>query len=201
MPEFDGWARSYDDSQLQQALYRPVHREIVGWLRAAGRSPARILDAGCGTARLTADLAGAFPRSGVLGVDACPPMLAAAASFVQVAAARVERLPFRSASFDLVVSSLSFRHWTDRRAGLAEIARVLTPEGTLLLADALPEPDRAALRTELPGELALTALTPLRTASLLADTYLAVAHKTAPPPLPAQGPPRPAIGTQFHVIP
>jgi hypothetical protein len=46
-----------------------------------------------------------------------------------------ERLPWPAASFDLVVSTTSFDHWADQRAGLAECARVLAPGGCLVLAD------------------------------------------------------------------
>jgi ubiquinone/menaquinone biosynthesis C-methylase UbiE len=46
-----------------------------------------------------------------------------------------ERLPWPAATFDLVVSTTSFDHWADQRAGLAECARVLAPGGCLVLAD------------------------------------------------------------------
>jgi len=42
-----------------------------------------------------------------------------------------ERLPWPAATFDLVVSTTSFDHWADQRAGLAECARVLAPGGCL----------------------------------------------------------------------
>jgi ubiquinone/menaquinone biosynthesis C-methylase UbiE len=45
------------------------------------------------------------------------------------------RLPWPAATFDLVVSTTSFDHWADQRAGLAECARVLAPGGCLVLAD------------------------------------------------------------------
>jgi ubiquinone/menaquinone biosynthesis C-methylase UbiE len=38
-------------------------------------------------------------------------------------------------TFDLVVSTTSFDHWADQRAGLAQCARVLAPGGCLVLAD------------------------------------------------------------------
>jgi hypothetical protein len=38
-----------------------------------------------------------------------------------------ERLPWPAATFDLVVSTTSFDHWTDQRAGLAERARERPP--------------------------------------------------------------------------
>ena len=46
-----------------------------------------------------------------------------------------ERLPWATVAFDLVVSTTSFDHWADQRAGLAECARVLAPSGRLVLAD------------------------------------------------------------------
>lgn len=73
--------------------------------------------------------------------------LDAAARMVEVArsAARDERLeftvgvaedlPYDDASFDLLVSTTSFDHWRDQRSGLGECARVLEPQGTLVLAD------------------------------------------------------------------
>jgi SAM-dependent methyltransferase len=45
-----------------------------------------------------------------------------------------EELPFSDAVFDLVFSTISLRHWADLHAGLAEIHRVLTPGGRLIVA-------------------------------------------------------------------
>jgi ubiquinone/menaquinone biosynthesis C-methylase UbiE len=54
---------------------------------------------------------------------------------VRMAQAVAERLPFRDDSFDLVVSTVSFAHWSDQPAGLTEVARVLRPAGRLVLVD------------------------------------------------------------------
>ncbi len=45
-----------------------------------------------------------------------------------------EQLPYPDATFDLVVTTTSFDHWADQRAGLGECARVLAPGGHLVLA-------------------------------------------------------------------
>jgi ubiquinone/menaquinone biosynthesis C-methylase UbiE len=46
-----------------------------------------------------------------------------------------EQLPWPDRTFDLVISTTSFDHWADQRAGLAECARFLAPGGCLVLAD------------------------------------------------------------------
>jgi SAM-dependent methyltransferase len=48
--------------------------------------------------------------------------------------AAAERLPFADAVFDLVTATLTYRHWADQAAGVAEVGRVLTPGGVFGLA-------------------------------------------------------------------
>lgn len=91
---------------------------------------ARILDLGCGTGRNLALLRG---RQAV-GVDPCPESLQAArhrAPGAWLVRARAEHLPFRAATFDIVLSGLVFCSVEEPAAGLAEIRRVLRPGGRL----------------------------------------------------------------------
>jgi ubiquinone/menaquinone biosynthesis C-methylase UbiE len=103
-------------------------------------APSRILDVGCGTGYLLGRLAARLPQAEVFaGIDAAPAMItvarAAAADRLRFVVGTAERLPWPAESFDLVVSTTSFDHWADQRAGLAECARVLAPGGCLVLAD------------------------------------------------------------------
>jgi ubiquinone/menaquinone biosynthesis C-methylase UbiE len=96
---------------------------------------------GCGTGYLLGRLAARAPRAGALaGIDAAPAMIAVATgaatgSRLRFVAGAAERLPWPAGTFDLVVSTTSFDHWADQRAGLTECSRVLAPGGRLILAD------------------------------------------------------------------
>jgi len=106
---------------------------------AAPRSGERALDLGCGvghTLRRIAPLV-AF----AVGADATLEMLQAGqasvvnapnAAFAQSDAAA---LPFADASFDLVTCRLAAHHFTDAAGAFREVARVLRPDGRLVLVD------------------------------------------------------------------
>lgn len=137
---FDSWAPVYDECALLP-MHRAAHQGVLAALSRHRLQPTRILDVGCGTGRLLAALGVAFPQAALCGVDVSGVMLSVArtghlaAGGAVLVQAPVERLPFSDGVFDLVVSTVSFRHWTDQRAGMCEIGRVLAPGGYLILAD------------------------------------------------------------------
>ena len=109
-----------------------------------GPAPQSVLDVGCGTGELLAVIATRFPSAEVTGLDADPDALAIAARKLEgrrltarLVPGRAESLPFRDASFDLVLSSLMLHHLpaASKLAALREWRRVLTPTGALLLVD------------------------------------------------------------------
>jgi SAM-dependent methyltransferase len=112
----------------------PVHEQILRsarWDRQADQA----LDVGCGAGLSTAALAPLARQ--VIGLEPIPAMLAhrrTAAPRASFVIGRAERLPFAAGSFDLVTAAGSL-NYTDLPSALAEIARVLTPDGTLLLYD------------------------------------------------------------------
>lgn len=104
----------------------------------------RVLDLGCGTGRLTRRIRKKHRSSAVVGLDADETALAMAReesgrSGVRVAwhRATATRLPYRSDTFDRVVSSLVFHHLfpADKRRALEEVRRVLRPDGELHIVD------------------------------------------------------------------
>lgn len=54
---------------------------------------------------------------------------------LRFSAGTAEQLPYPDGSFDIVVSTTSFDHWSDQQAGLEECFRVTRPGGRLTLVD------------------------------------------------------------------
>jgi ubiquinone/menaquinone biosynthesis C-methylase UbiE len=133
-------AQHYDEGRLGQ-LHHQIADRTADLALACVPAPRRILDVGCGTGYLLGRLAARVPQAEVLaGIDAAPAMIeaargAAADIRLRFVVGVAEQLPWPAASFDLVVSTTSFDHWADQRAGLAQCARVLSPGGCLVLAD------------------------------------------------------------------
>lgn len=97
-----------------------------------------VLDAGCGTGRLTAELLDALPRGRVVGVDLSQNMLGSARDHlssqlgkrVTLVACDLLHLPFERA-FDGIVSTAAF-HWVlDHDRLFANLRRALVPGGWL----------------------------------------------------------------------
>lgn len=108
---------------------RPAYpAQAVAWL--AGPEPARVLEIGAGTGKLTEGLLNAGHT--VTATDPSAPMLDRLAERLDtpVAQCTAELLPFRADSFDRVVVAQAF-HWFDVEPALAEIARVLRAGGSL----------------------------------------------------------------------
>ncbi|MGW8886438.1 class I SAM-dependent methyltransferase [Streptomyces sp. NPDC055749] len=132
--DYDSFAEAYaaeNENSLLNAYYeRPAMTALAG--DVAGR---RILDAGCGSGPLSAELR---DRGAVVtGIDASAGMLALARRRLgDDAALHVadlnDPLPFADGAFDDVVASLVLHYLEDWGPTLAEVRRVLRPGGRLI---------------------------------------------------------------------
>lgn len=93
----------------------------------------RVLDAGAGTGALSRRMISALPGLRPVLVDRSPGMLARAADLhAPRAVASVQALPFADGVFDLVVSAWVIETVDSPRAAVAEMLRVLRPDGVLV---------------------------------------------------------------------
>lgn len=150
---FDRIAGHYD--AMNSVMTAGLHHR---WReRAAGRADLhegdRALDVCCGTGDLSLALAARVgPTGEVVGCDFSEPMLELArekaaslgASGVRFEWADALRLPYEAASFDAVTVGFGVRNLADLDHGLAEMARVLKPDGRLVILE-ITQPSRPPL--------------------------------------------------------
>ena len=129
--------------EWNSAAYHRLSGPQVSWgkkvlSRLELRGDELVLDAGCGSGRLTADLLEALPRGRVVGADLSENMLHSArehlagqfGSRLSLLASDLLHLPFRRA-FDVIVSTAAF-HWVlDHDRLFTNLHAALVPRGWL----------------------------------------------------------------------
>ncbi len=103
-----------------------------------------LLDAGGGTGRIAATLAGRVGR--IVIADGSLPMLGQAREkgCCEAVGGLTERLPFRDDAFGRVIVVDAYHHLGDQAASLRELWRVLAPGGRLVIEE--PDIDRFAVK-------------------------------------------------------
>ena len=141
--DYDAFAAAYDADNERNAWNAYYERPAI--LKLAGNiAGLEVLDAGCGGGlHAQALVAGGAT---VTGFDSSQAMLAIArrrlgAEARLVDADLAEPLPFPSAHYDLVLSSLALHYLEDWSAPLGEFARVLKPGGRLVFSTHHPTMD------------------------------------------------------------
>ena len=113
-----------------------VLRHVLGRDEATGLADLTVADIGCSQGFIADELAGAG-AAGTLGVDIDVPGLAVAqsrfGSRVGFVCAAGEALPLPDASVDVAVFNHIYEHVVDPEAVLADVRRVLRPDGVLYL--------------------------------------------------------------------
>lgn len=130
------WARP-DEEVLRQ--------KIADWI---GYQQGRMIDVGCGTARIAALLPASGPS--YIGVDPSDEMLDLVLSPIQTQRASGDNLPFDDQSVPTVLCSQVFRHLTTYGPTLKEIARIA--KRRVFLVDIFSTEPTATSKTEVCGQ-------------------------------------------------
>jgi malonyl-CoA O-methyltransferase len=134
-------ARSFSQAAQTYDQVAILQRNVADHLltKIPQQAFASIVDLGCGTGAVSAQLAQQFQSSRVVGVDIAEGMLDYARSqfadtSLQWCCADIENLPLQNESVDLVFSSLAVQWCADFQQLCDEVMRVLKPGGYCLLA-------------------------------------------------------------------
>jgi len=129
------------DRALNLHAYILEHGKLVDVL--AEQKERCLLDVGCGGGQSAIRLKERYPHLCLAGIDLSTGQIARARRraqrkgyAIQFEVADAQTLPFPDASFDVVYSFGSAKHWPDPLRGFGECWRVLKPGGELLVADA-----------------------------------------------------------------
>jgi SAM-dependent methyltransferase len=127
------YERQTHEAEDRHWWYRGRRRVLDGVLADLGLpTPARILDAGCGSGRNMVDLAHLGAVTGVELSDTSV-ALARQRDVGDVIAGSVLEMPFPDHSFDLAVSLDVIEHLDDDLSALRELRRAVAPGGALLV--------------------------------------------------------------------
>jgi len=136
--EYSGTAAELYQSFFVPAIATPVSGEL---LRTADlRAGERVLDVACGTGVITRAAAEQVGQTGtVTAVDLAPDMLEvakatpAAGAPIEWHQANAASLPLPDASYDVALCQMGLMFMDDRTRALAELHRVLTPGGRVVI--------------------------------------------------------------------
>ncbi|HAJ71920.1 MAG TPA: malonyl-[acyl-carrier protein] O-methyltransferase BioC [Methylophilaceae bacterium] len=143
---FDRAATSYDAAAVLQKM---VREEMLSRLELIKIDPATILDAGCGTGHGTFALQKCYQHAQVISLDLAigmlkqthmqAPLLKKILGKKNLVCADIESLPLADASVDLLWSNLALQWCDDLDQVLAEVKRVLTPNGLFMFSTFGPD--------------------------------------------------------------
>jgi ubiquinone/menaquinone biosynthesis C-methylase UbiE len=135
-----------------------------------------LLDAGGGTGRIAATLAGRV--GGIVIADESLAMLGQAREkgCCQAVGGLTERLPFQDAAFGRVIVVDAYHHLGDQDASLRELWRVLAPGGRLVIEE--PDIDRFAVKLVALAEKLLLMRTRFVRAEAIAAALVALGART-----------------------
>jgi ubiquinone/menaquinone biosynthesis C-methylase UbiE len=134
-------ARDPRPSAAERRHFKLVERTVDVAL-AAAPVPLRVLDVDCGEGDYLRELIVRVPYgTEYVGVDTSEEQLRVARADndarLTYLRAQPDALPFPDAHFDLVISGMGFCGWANQADALAQLARVLSDSGKLVIVDAV----------------------------------------------------------------
>ncbi|MCA9911866.1 MAG: class I SAM-dependent methyltransferase [Anaerolineae bacterium] len=125
--------------QETHARYTVPDRSFVEWVldRVDWRGDETVLDVGCGTGLYYDKLAEYHPDLRYVGMDLIGGMLRGHSGYnneKSLLQGDAQQLPFATASFDVVMANHMLYHVENVEIAVAELARVLRPDGILIVA-------------------------------------------------------------------
>ncbi len=118
--------------KFPQAVYHKAKHDMVGSMFSMLSPRARVLDAGCGIGNITTKYCQSYSIIGIdeqlSAIEYCEKHCRG--KYIQ---SSLYILPFRDDVFDLVLFLDAIEHFTDPLLALKELARVLKPDGKVLI--------------------------------------------------------------------
>ncbi|MFO0695485.1 MAG: class I SAM-dependent methyltransferase [Polyangiales bacterium] len=170
--------RAFADIRVRRDEYAWVTKALARARKESGRAP-RVLDVGCGNGALLLALEDRLARG--VGVDVSRGMIAKARERAEghpklsFEAISGPELPCDDASFDVIVSFLSFRY-LDWDPIVREMRRVLAPGGRILVVDMVEKPLEAKDAPVLARSALAHVLRPVRDPRFHRDVQALVSH-------------------------
>jgi ubiquinone/menaquinone biosynthesis C-methylase UbiE len=138
--DYDKIAHLYDEPGRDYGA-DPFLRKILADIIPGRLTTCSILDIGCGTGKQQEANHSAFPNIHLVGLDLFRGMLNQARERCQSVdwiQADCTRSPFSNRSFDYVTSQFSYHHVEDKPAMIAQVHRLLKPDGRFVITNLDP---------------------------------------------------------------
>lgn len=131
----DYYDKGVKNNLLQKIWHGRKLSQVIKLLpaeKARNNKTLKILDVGCSSAILTAQVAKILPKSKVTGLDSYKEAIVFARKkypHISFVVADAHKIPFKNKVFDIVICTETLEHVVDPKHVLAEIKRVLKKDG------------------------------------------------------------------------
>ncbi|MGI9318681.1 MAG: class I SAM-dependent methyltransferase [bacterium] len=135
---FDEWAENYADDRISK-WFQHYQQTALNKFNFSGTE--RFLDVGCGTGWAVRYATESLPQGSACGIDISSRMIEKATHFsrsisnCEFSVANSESIPYEDEFFDSVLCTFSFHHYQNPLGALAEIRRVMKPDGAIVIVD------------------------------------------------------------------